>query len=86
LGSFVTVYLDDILVFSRDLESHKTHLAWVLAQLRAHKLYAKKSKCEFAKTEIQYLGHRVAEGRIAMDPSKVAAIKEWPPPTNQKEV
>lgn len=86
LGKFVTVYLDDILVFSRDLESHQEHLRWVLAQLRAKKLYAKMSKCEFAKEEIQYLGHRVSEGRIAMDPSKVAAIKEWPTPTTQKEV
>lgn len=52
LGKFVTVYLDDILIFSRDLESHQEHLRWVLAQLRAKKLYAKRNKCKFAKQEI----------------------------------
>lgn len=52
LGRFVSVYLDDILIFSPDMESHKEHLTWVLSQLRAHKLYAKLSKCEFAVSEI----------------------------------
>jgi hypothetical protein len=62
LGSFVAVYLDDILVYSPDMESHREHLAWVLQQLREHKLYAKKSKCEFARRELQYLGHRISAG------------------------
>ena len=86
LGQFVAVYLDDILIYSKDIESHQEHLSWVLSQLRANKLFAKKSKCEFAVSEIQYLGHRVSAGRVAMDPSKISAIKEWPVPTCQKEV
>ena len=45
LDEFVTVYLDDILVFSPDVETHETHLRWVLTQLRKHKLQAKRSKC-----------------------------------------
>lgn len=81
LGRFVAVYLDDILVYSPDMATHKEHLSWVLSQLRASKLYAKWSKCEFGVSEISYLGHKVSAGRIAMDPSKVQAIKEWPPPT-----
>ena len=52
LGKFVTVYLDDILIYLGDLESHQEHLRWVLAQLRTKKLYAKRSKCKFAKQVI----------------------------------
>lgn len=47
LDRFVTVYLDDILVFSRTEDEHEEHLRWVLGRLREHKLFAKKSKCSF---------------------------------------
>ena len=62
LGSFVAVYLDDILIYSPDIEKHREHLAWVLGQLREHKLYAKASKCEFGRKELKYLGHVISAG------------------------
>ena len=68
------------------MATHKEHLSWVLSQLRAIKLYAKRSKCKFGVSEILYLGHKVSAGRIAMDPFKVQAIKEWPTPTCQRGV
>ena len=62
LDEFVTVYLDDILVFSPDVETHQDHLRWVLSQLRKHKLRAKRSKCFVGLSEIEYLGHVVSKG------------------------
>ena len=62
LDEFVTVYLDDILIFSPDVETHQDHLRWVLSQLRKHKLRAKCSKCFVGLSEIEYLGHVVSKG------------------------
>ena len=74
LGKFVVVYLDDILIYSRSLEEHLDHLKKVFELLRAHKLYAKESKCEFCRTQIHYLGHLISAEGLQMDPSKVEVI------------
>ena len=58
----------------------------VLQRLREHKLYEKLSKCTFYQKEIQYLGHIISTQGIAVDPSKIKAIKEWPIPRNVSEV
>ena len=60
LDIFVTIYLDDILIFSKTRKEHTLHLKWVLDKLRAHKLHAKLSKCAFGLQEIEYLGHIVS--------------------------
>lgn len=78
LDDFVMVYLDDILVYSATEEEHKEHLRQVLELLRKHKLYVKRSKCEFFVQETDFLGHIIAHDGIRMQPSKVAAIKNWP--------
>src|SRR3954464_7850289 len=57
LDDFVIVFLDDILIYSRTLEEHKQHIKKVLELLRVNKLYAKKSKCEFFRRSIEFLGH-----------------------------
>ena len=72
------VYLDDILVFSRTWEDHLTHLRAVLAQLRAHTLFAKRSKCEFGLANVEFLGHVVGADGVRVDPSKAAAVASWP--------
>lgn len=86
LDDFIVIYLDDILVFSKTKEDHIQHLRTVLEVLRKHQLYAKLSKCDFLKTEVDFLGHVVTPEGIKMDPKKLTAIQDWPQPTNLKEV
>ena len=65
---FVVVFIDDILVFSKDRENHDTHLRVVLDTLRKEQLYAKLSKCEFWLNEVSFLGHIVSKEGIRVDP------------------
>jgi hypothetical protein len=71
LDMFVVVFIDYILVFSKTKEEHAKHLRLVLQKLRKHKLYAKRSKCEFWLKEVSFPGHVVSNGGIAVDPSKM---------------
>ena len=86
LDKFVVVYLDDILVFSKNEEEHAEHLRLVLEKLREHQLYAKFSKCEFWLPEVTYLGHVISKDGIAVNPERVQAILDWTPPKNVKQV
>jgi len=86
LEKFVLVYLDDILVYSPDDESHKEHVRAVLKRLREHKLYAQRQKCKFGLSQVDYLGHIITRDGISMDPSKTRAIIGWPTPTSVTEV
>jgi hypothetical protein len=70
LGTKVLVYLDDILVISKDEAEHEADLREVLGRLRQHTLYAKLSKCEFFKSELPFLGHIVGRDGIRFDPKK----------------
>ena len=81
LDSFVIVFLDDILIFSKTIEDHKQHVRKVLELLRANQLYAKESKCEFFQSSISFLGHVVGQHGISMEKDKVKAVIEWPIPT-----
>jgi hypothetical protein len=74
------VYLDDILVFSATLEEHREIVKEVLRRLQKYDLYLRPEKCEFEKESIEYLGLIISEGKVAMDPVKVAAVKAWPIP------
>ncbi len=73
LDKFVVVYLDDILVYSKNEEEHAEHLRLVLEKLREHQLYAKYSKCEFWLSEVTYLGHVISKDGIAVNPERVQA-------------
>ena len=86
LDRFVVVFIDDILVYSRDEEEHAEHLRIVLQILREKQLYAKFSKCEFWLREVGFLGHIVSAEGIRVDPSKISAIVNWSPPKNVSEV
>jgi hypothetical protein len=81
LDKFVVVFIDDILIYSKNEEEHARHLRIILTHLREHQLYAKFSKCTFWLEEIQFLGHVLSAKGIAVDPSKVKDILEWKPPT-----
>jgi RNase H-like domain found in reverse transcriptase/Reverse transcriptase (RNA-dependent DNA polymerase)/Integrase zinc binding domain/Chromo (CHRromatin Organisation MOdifier) domain/Retroviral aspartyl protease len=78
LDDHVEVFIDDILVYSKDTEDHEVHLRSVLEKLRKHKLYAKLDKCEFFKKKIEFLGHTISKEGVAMNNDKVQAILEWP--------
>ncbi|WVZ77009.1 hypothetical protein U9M48_024914 [Paspalum notatum var. saurae] len=70
MNSFVVIFIDDILVYSKTEEEHEEHLRLVLQKLREHKLYAKFSKCDFWIEEVKFLGHVISNGGIAVDQSK----------------
>ncbi|MCG8094292.1 MAG: DDE-type integrase/transposase/recombinase [Candidatus Thiodiazotropha endolucinida] len=80
------IYLDDIIIFSKTFDEHITRLQNVFKQLEQHGLKLKASKCEFFKTQVQYLGHIVSDKGVQTDPDKIAALKEWPAPSNIQEL
>jgi len=86
LGKFVYSYIDDIIIFSSNLDSHFNHISEVLLRLRKFGLFAKLEKCEFCVSFIDFLGHRISGDGISMDPKKVSSVLEWPTPKNVKEV
>ena len=77
LDKFVVVFIDDILIYSKNKEEHAQHLWIVLTRLREHKLYAKFSKCEFWLDRVQFLGHVLTPEGISVDPSKVQDVLNW---------
>lgn len=86
LRKFVMVFLDDILIYSPNLEYHLIHLGTVLTKLREHKFFVKLSKCTFAQHSLEYLGHIISDQGVATDPSKTEAMLHWPRPTNVTEL
>ena len=81
LDKFVVVYLDDIVIYSSALEQHVDHVRKVFKLLRQNELYVKKEKFSFSQGEVGFQGHRIKDGKLMMDESKVKAIQEWDPPT-----
>jgi hypothetical protein len=86
LRKSVLVFLDDMLVYSKDILSHVTHLREVLTLLRKHNFYLKLSKCIFAQQQLRYLSHIVSAEGVATDPSKTDDMLKWPTPTNTTEL
>jgi hypothetical protein len=86
LNKFMVVFIDDILVYSRNEEKHEEHLRLVVQKLRENQLYAKLSKCEFWLSEVSFLGHVITDGGIAVDPGKVRDVLKWEPLTTVSEI
>ena len=86
VDQFVVVFIDDILVYSKDAQEHEQHLRIVLETLREKKLYAKLSKCDFWLKEVSFLGHIVSAEGIRVDPAKIEAVVNWKSPQNVTEV
>ena len=82
LDHFVINYLDDILVYSSDPETHTTHVRKVLERLLQHQLYVKAEKCSFDQTEVTFLGFVISSKGIRMDPEKTSAIRDWSMPNS----
>ncbi|CAA7397481.1 unnamed protein product [Spirodela intermedia] len=86
IDKFAVVYLDDILVYSYNLREHLLHLRQILETLKWHQLYLNPSKCTFAMTEVEFLGHVIGGEKVKMDHKKVSAIKDWLEPKGVAEL
>jgi hypothetical protein len=86
LDKFVLVFIDDILIYSKNREEHEEHLRLVLQVLREHQLYAKFNKCDFFEKQIHYLGHVLSKEGVAVDLDKIRSIMEWPTPKDVSDI
>jgi hypothetical protein len=84
LRKFILVFFDDILVYSTNINDHLSHLKITLEVLRDHQLFAKKSKCRFGCSEIDYLGHLISAKRVKADGKKLSVVVEWSKPKSLK--
>jgi hypothetical protein len=86
LRRFVLVFFDDILIYSHTWADHLRHVRVVFGELQRHKLFLKRSKCAFVASLVAYLGHVVSAAGVAMDPTKLQAVRDWPPPRSARAV
>ncbi|TYK03209.1 pol protein [Cucumis melo var. makuwa] len=86
LDTFVIVFIDDILIYSKTEAEHEEHLRMVLQTLRDNKLYAKFSKCEFWLKQLSFLGHVVSKAEVSVDPAKIEVVTSWTRPSTVSEV
>ena len=86
LDVFCIVYLDDILIFSDDEESHERHVRQVLEKLGRHRLYAKLEKCTFHTRVVDFVGFVISPDGVSMEAERVSTIADWPPPTTHRDV
>ena len=86
VDQFVAVFIDDILVYSKDAQEHEQHLRIIMETLREKKLYAKLGKCDFWLKKVSFLGHIMLAKGIRVDPIKIEAVVNWKPPRNVTEV
>lgn len=84
--SFVVVYIDDLLLFSKNEKDHITHLELLLSILKRHQLYVDKSKHKFMKDSVECLGFNVSNKGTSIDEKRVSAVRNWPKPKSVSEI
>ena len=83
---FVLIYIDDIIIFSKSIEEHLTHLEEVFRRLREANVKLNPKKCSFVKQKVEYLGHVVTPDGVMPNPEKVRVVRDFPVPKNLKEL
>ncbi|GKA54941.1 putative reverse transcriptase domain-containing protein [Tanacetum coccineum] len=86
LDKFVIVFIDDILIYSKEKKEHEEHLKAILGLFKKEKLYAKFSKCEFWIPKVQFPGHVIDSRGIHVDPAKIESIKDWVSPNTSTKI
>nr|GEW78061.1 putative reverse transcriptase domain-containing protein [Tanacetum cinerariifolium] len=86
LDKFLIVFIDDILIYSKDEKEHKEHLRQILELLKKEELYAKFSKYEFWIPKVQFLGHVIDSQGIHVDPAKIESVKNWASPNSPTKI
>ncbi|GJT86921.1 putative reverse transcriptase domain-containing protein [Tanacetum coccineum] len=86
LDKFVIMFIDDILIYSRNKKEHEEHLKTILELLKKEELYAKFSKYEFWINNVKFLGHVIDNSGIHVDPTKIEAVKNWASPTTPSKI
>ena len=84
--AFVSVYIDDILIFSPSLSDHLQHLGFVLERIEDAGLKLKLSKCGFVHQEVEYLGHVLTPNRLKANPRLIETVADFPLPESVKRV
>ena len=87
LDIFIVVYLDDILIYTKNLgQSHVEAVCWVLDQFRKHFLFANLKKCRFHQDEVRFLEYIVLLKRISMEAERIEVVKYWPKPKSARNI
>nr|GEV17776.1 putative reverse transcriptase domain-containing protein [Tanacetum cinerariifolium] len=86
LDKFMIVFINDILIYSKNKQEHKEHLKLILELLKKEQLYAKFSKCEFWIPKVQFLGYVINNHGIHVDPTRIESIKDWASPKTATEI
>nr|GEZ24295.1 hypothetical protein [Tanacetum cinerariifolium] len=86
LDKFVIVFIDDILIYSKDEKEREEHLKAILELLKKEELYAKFSKCEFCIPKVQFLDHVIDSQGMNVDPAKIKSVKDWASPNSPTEI